>query len=136
MNDRFRLTERTRVVALDASLLDEATLLAGELSRNLSWKIPAESSQRVNPGDIVLGFDASLKPEAYRLRVTGTRALLAGGTKAGVFHGTRTLLQLFPRTIRGGEAGGARGMVRRLRRDRRPADDALAHPGRGRGVLP
>ncbi|GBL44130.1 hypothetical protein EMGBD4_16290, partial [Verrucomicrobiota bacterium] len=66
MNDRFRLTERTRVVALDASLLDEATLLAGELSRNLSWKIPAESSQRVNPGDIVLGFDASLKPEAYR----------------------------------------------------------------------
>jgi hypothetical protein len=96
MNDRFRLTERTRVVALDASLLDEATLLAGELSRNLSWKIPAESSQRVNPGDIVLGFDASLKPEAYRLRVTGTRALLAGGTKAGVFRGTRTLLQLFP----------------------------------------
>ena len=28
VNDRFRLTERTRVVALDATLLDEATLLA------------------------------------------------------------------------------------------------------------
>ena len=96
VNDRFRLTERTRVVALDASLLDEATLLADELSRNLGWKIAAEATQRMNPGDIVLGLDATLKPEGYRMRLTGTRALIAGGTETGVFRATRTLLQLFP----------------------------------------
>jgi len=96
VNDRFRLTERTRVVALDAALLDEATLLAGELSRNLGWRIPAEATGRVNPGDIVLGLDPSLKAEGYRMRLTGTRALIAGGAKAGVFRATRTLLQLLP----------------------------------------
>ena len=96
VNDRFRLTERTRVVALDVALLEEATVLAGELSRNLGWKIPAEATTRVNPGDIVLGLDPSLKPEGYRMRLTGTRVLIAGGAKAGVFQATRTLLQLFP----------------------------------------
>ncbi|MEY4271345.1 MAG: hypothetical protein RL250_211, partial [Verrucomicrobiota bacterium] len=96
VDDRFRLTERTRVVALDIALLDEATLLAGELSRHLGWKIPAEATARVNPGDIVLGLDPSLKPEGYRMRLTGTRVLIAGGAKTGVFRATRTLLQLFP----------------------------------------
>jgi len=96
VNDRFRLTERTRVVALDVTLLDEATLLAGELSRNLGWKLPAEATARVNPGDIVLGLDPSLPAEAYRMRLTGTRVLIAGGAKAGVYRATRTLLQLLP----------------------------------------
>lgn len=96
VNDRFRLTERTRIVALDPALLDEATLLADELSRNLGWKVAAEATQRMNPGDIVLGLDPSLKPEGYRMRLTGTRALIAGGGEAGVFRATRTLLQLFP----------------------------------------
>ena len=76
VNDRFRLTERTRIVALDPALLDEATLLADELSRNLGWKVTAEATQRMNPGDIVLGLDPSLKPEGYRMRLTGTRALM------------------------------------------------------------
>ena len=96
VNDRFRLTERTRVVALDVVLLDEATLLAEELSRNLGWKVAAEATQRMNPGDIILGLDPSLKPEGYRMRLTGTRALIAGGSEVGVFRATRTLLQLFP----------------------------------------
>ena len=96
VNDRFRLTERTRVVALDVALLDEATLLAEELSRNLGWKVAAEATQRMNPGDIILGLDPSLKPEGYRMRLTGTRALIAGGADVGVFRATRTLLQLFP----------------------------------------
>jgi len=96
LNDRFKLTERTRVVALDAALLDEATLLAEELSRNLGWKVAAEATPRMNPGDIVLGLDPSLKPEGYRMRLTGTRALIAGGSETGVFRATRTLLQLFP----------------------------------------
>jgi len=96
LNDRFKLTERTRVVALDAALLDEATLLAEELSRNLGWKVAAEATPRMNPGDIVLGLDPTLKPEGYRMRLTGTRALIAGGSETGVFRATRTLLQLFP----------------------------------------
>ena len=34
-----------------AGMLGLATLLADELSRNLGWKVAAEATQRMNPGD-------------------------------------------------------------------------------------
>lgn len=45
---------------------------------------------------ISLSIDPDLPPEGYRLNVSADGIRIAGGDPAGVFYGTRTLLQLLP----------------------------------------
>ncbi len=47
-------------------------------------------------GAITLNLDASLPEEGYTLSVTSESVRITGGTAAGVFRGTQTLLQLLP----------------------------------------
>jgi hexosaminidase len=55
---------------------------------------------RVAPdATISLELADDLGPEAYRLTVTPERAVIAGGTAAGVFYGCQALLQLLPPAV-------------------------------------
>jgi len=78
----------------DGALADEAELLAGELG-------VARSAGPVGPGDIELTLDPDGRiedREGYELTARTGRVTITGRTDAGVFYGTRTLLQ----ALRGG----------------------------------
>jgi len=85
----FALRQSSRVVGSGT----EAALLAREL------KLPLAAGAPPQPGDIELRLGSSdrrLGREGYRLDV-GASVGIEGRTSAGVFYGTRTLLQLLRR---------------------------------------
>ncbi|MFG2567826.1 family 20 glycosylhydrolase [Streptomyces sp. NPDC048567] len=91
----FVLTGRTRIVldgVRERRTADDAARFAGELEGRQQV-----SRGRARAGDIVLRQDASLKgslgAEGYRLEV-GDRVTVTAATSAGVFYGSRTVLQL------------------------------------------
>ncbi len=79
----------------DAAGLATARILADDLRDAHDWRLPVVQGP-ARPGDIVLRTDpgrADLGAEGYALAVDG-QARITGRTTAGVFYGTRTLLQL------------------------------------------
>ncbi|WP_237498398.1 MULTISPECIES: glycoside hydrolase family 20 zincin-like fold domain-containing protein [unclassified Streptomyces] len=91
----FVLTDRARIVldgVRERRTADDAARFAGELAGKAQV-----SRGRARAGDIVLRQDASLKgslgAEGYRLEV-GDRVTVTAATSAGVFYGSRTVLQL------------------------------------------
>ncbi|MGW3242932.1 family 20 glycosylhydrolase [Streptomyces sp. NPDC001070] len=78
----------SRVVApAGGPLEDEARLLAGELRRPYA-------SGPARPGDIALSLERSnAGPESYEMTSSARGVTVRAGTDAGVFYGTRTLLQ-------------------------------------------
>ncbi|MYQ81903.1 family 20 glycosylhydrolase [Streptomyces sp. SID4923] len=91
----FVLTGRARIVldgVRERRTADDAARFAGELEGRQQV-----SRGRARAGDIVLRQDASLKgslgAEGYRLEV-GDRVTVTAATSAGVFYGSRTVLQL------------------------------------------
>ncbi|MGP3928009.1 beta-N-acetylhexosaminidase [Streptomyces sp. 8N616] len=79
----------TRVVAApDGPLADEARMLAGELKAEYG-KPPAKA------GDVELAIRPGQRggAEGYRLTTRDGRVSITGAADAGVFYGTRTLLQ-------------------------------------------
>lgn len=79
-------------------LAAEAKLFADDLAK-LTGSPPklATKEMRIHlPSEILLDLDASLPASGYRLEVTPKSARILGGDAAGVWHGTRTLLQLLP----------------------------------------
>ncbi|NGO69906.1 beta-N-acetylhexosaminidase [Streptomyces boncukensis] len=91
----WKPTRDTRVVAApDGPLADEARLLAGEL------KVPT-SRGPARTADIELKTSAKVRaaspggPEAYVLTSRAGRITITGGSEAGAFYGTRTLLQTY-----------------------------------------
>ncbi|MGP3982052.1 beta-N-acetylhexosaminidase [Streptomyces sp. KR80] len=83
----------SRVVAPDGPLADEARMLADELGAEYA-KPPA----RQGDVELVLGPGQRGGPEAYRLTTRDGRVRITGAADAGVFYGTRTVLQ----TLRSG----------------------------------
>ncbi|MGW7519700.1 family 20 glycosylhydrolase [Streptomyces sp. NPDC054796] len=87
----------TRVVARDETVADEARLLAGEM------KVPygkgyGKGGEKARTGDIELGLDKGSEAkkagrEAYVLNSRDGKVTITGASDAGVFYGTRTLLQ-------------------------------------------
>ncbi|WP_243083955.1 glycoside hydrolase family 20 protein [Streptomyces sp. 891-h] len=91
----WQLTKHSRVIAAHDSLRDEAKLLADELKTKVA-KGPART------GDIELdrakGGEQGKPgggPEGYRLVSRDGKVTITGGDDAGVFYGTRTLLQTY-----------------------------------------
>lgn len=113
-NGSFTLSAETVIVA-PAELWRSAQFLAGALRPATGLPLigqvlgpePAGAHAATPPagdgssGDnaIVLTLDESLAPEAYRLTVTPAGVRIAGGTTAGVFYGSQSLLQLLPPEI-------------------------------------
>lgn len=81
----------------DSGLLATARTFAGDLRAARSWPAPVEpSTAAARPGDIVLSLDpgrADLGDEGYTLRAGDGIVRITGRTAAGVFYGTRTVLQ-------------------------------------------
>lgn len=85
----WEVGEDSRVVAKSGSTVeDEARRLARELRIDYS-------GGKAGPGDIELALDSDIAGgrEAYQLTTENERVRIAGSADAGVFYGTRTLLQ-------------------------------------------
>ena len=97
------------------TLRPEARLLAQDL-RALTrrrWRTGLRRRKRVRRGDVVLKLssrDAGLGAEGYRLTI-GRTVTIAARTRAGIFYGGRTLLQLL-RSSRRLPRGRARDLPR------------------------
>lgn len=91
----FALTDRARIV-LDGVPEQRTAADAARFAGELAGKAPV-SRAKARSGDIVLRQDPSLKStlgaEGYRLDV-GDRLTVTAATSAGVFYGSRTVLQL------------------------------------------
>ncbi|EPH40722.1 family 20 glycosylhydrolase [Streptomyces aurantiacus] len=84
-----------RLVARDAASRRVARTLADDLRAAGRGKVPVTSGA-ARPGDVLIDVEKqrkSLGAEGYELRA-GERLEITGGTEAGAFYGTRTLLQL------------------------------------------
>lgn len=84
----WKPTRYTRVVTDTGSLSDEAELLAGELKVDTA-KGPART------GDIELKRGGKGGAECYSLTSRAGKVTITGAGDAGVFYGTRTLMQTY-----------------------------------------
>jgi hexosaminidase len=72
-------------------------LLARELSAPTGWSVGAvEPGTAPGANKVSIGLSPALGPEEYRLTVSTAGVSVLGGSAAGAFYGTRTLLQLLP----------------------------------------
>lgn len=91
----FRLGPTTRL-CFDGSTSGVAQLLRERLVPATGFPLPAAGLTEGGGDAIVLEIDDRLGLSAYELRVNAEGVRIAGGDLAGLFHGTQTLLQLFP----------------------------------------
>jgi hexosaminidase len=103
----FRYDAGTRIVVHDRALADVADVLADDL-HDLTGRRPRVHRGAPRTGDLVLALgerDRRVGHEGYRLTV-GPTTTVRGATPAGVFYGTRSVLQLLrqSRRIPAGEA--------------------------------
>jgi len=110
----YTFTPGARIVVLDERLVGTARVFAADLwaltGVSVEWTLGGE----VRPGDIALNLGAVNGAEGYRLTIASTVDIR--GAEAGVFYGTRTMLQLLRQSWR--VAGGV-------------AEDWPAYPERG-----
>ncbi len=88
-----------KVVVLSPGLESEADLLNSDLAIRTGSDPKSQEVTRTDaPSVIVLGTDTALDLPAggYLLKVTPEKVTVTGKDSAGVFYGTRTLLQLLP----------------------------------------
>lgn len=98
------LTSSSRIVVprgASAALKSLAAQVAAEAAELTSLRLTTATGTP-RAGDILLRIDTAadfgsakteLRPEAYRLTVTGRSAEIVGGGQKGAYYGTRTLLQ-------------------------------------------
>ena len=99
---QFKLTVASRIIADDA-LKETAELLAERLRPAPGFPLRIKSANTTpSAGDIVLttnGADTSLGPEGYKLSIRPTSVTIRALTKAGIFYGEQSLLQLLPADV-------------------------------------
>jgi len=90
----FTFDQSSRVVVRDPALRATADTLAADLSHLGGRAVPVAADQpRRHDIELRLDADATSAPESYKLAVGGT-TVISAATEAGVFWGTRSLLQL------------------------------------------
>lgn len=100
----FKLSRDARI--LDASMQTDWTetlkLIAEELSQEglteSSIEVVSSSSEDARNGDIVVKYDSSLDPQAYRIEVTDTVLRVSATDDDGVFYGLRTVIKFLRST--------------------------------------
>lgn len=96
----FVLSRNTVIVAPDG-LDNEAVLLAEPLRKASGFPIPILAPTPASPqADVIIlrrpPASETAAPEGYHLSVTSARIVIEADLTAGLYYGTRTLLQLFP----------------------------------------
>lgn len=76
-----------------AALAGAAVTLAADLAALTGRRVPVITAAIPGPGDLFLAIDVRQGAERYGMTV-GESVRITGGDPAGVFHGTRTALQL------------------------------------------
>lgn len=104
----YTFSANSCLILQDARLLETGTVFAEDLKLLVGLDIPVVNGVDKRAGDIVLALgsaDADSGEQGYRLEV-GQNATISASSPAGVFYGTRTLLQLLKQnfTIPGGVA--------------------------------
>ena len=89
---RFSISKATRIVALDARLMDAADVLQSDINHVFRLKLTCLQNDTPTAGDIVLAFDSSLPKDGYSIEVDKT-VFVKGSTYNGVVMGTATILQ-------------------------------------------
>ncbi|WP_037347168.1 family 20 glycosylhydrolase [Sciscionella sediminilitoris] len=90
----LHLGSGSRIAVADPSLRGLGEQLSGELAEQGLRGIPV-TTDKARPGDVALSLapgEKDLGTEGYRLAI-GDTAAITGNRSAGVFYGTRTLLQ-------------------------------------------
>jgi hypothetical protein len=108
---RFELRPPSRIVVDSSDLVGEAQLLRHDMAAVTGLELPVATGKNPHPGDLFLsdrGAPAQVGSEGYVLDI-GNRVELRGGSGAGVFYGTQTVLQMLRstaghRTLPRGEA--------------------------------
>jgi hexosaminidase len=96
----FEFSAATGILHAPA-LAGEAALLADDLARLTGSRPKVAAGRQPMPSRILLDF-GDLPPSGYQLEVAAGGVTIRGGDPAGVFYGTRTLLQLLPPARRDG----------------------------------
>ena len=92
------LTPKSRIVVGSASLADEADQLRSDIAALTGFDLRVAKGTQAANGDILLsGRRAQIDPEGYVLDI-GDHVDLRGGSDAGVFYGTQTVLQILRTT--------------------------------------
>ena len=92
----FVLPRSPRILASDPRLASTAQVFAADLRALTGRRVRVVRTGVARPGDLVLRLgapDRRIGPEGYTL-VIGTTIVVRARTTAGVFYGTRSLLQL------------------------------------------
>ncbi|WP_350349256.1 family 20 glycosylhydrolase [Agromyces sp. G08B096] len=125
-DEPFRLTPDSRIIADGPGAADVAALLAETLRAGSGYELPVVEGGAGEAADLVLavrettaegadaaaaGLDAGAAfggpdAEAYTLELGGSGARIDAAAPAGLFRGTRSLLQLLPAEL-SGSAGAA-----------------------------
>lgn len=93
----FDVDENTAIVVKNKELSGIANIFASTLRKGTGYSFDIKK-QRYN--SIVLRIDKTIKnKEGYYLNISPFSVYVYGGSKAGVFYGLQTLLQLFPSEI-------------------------------------
>ncbi len=109
---------RSTLVSSDGPCAGVARLLAGELEGATGWPVDARladargaAAGSPESNRVHIALSTGLEPEEYRLVVHDGGVTIAGGSPAGAFYGTRTLLQLLPADLlRAAPAGSVEGV--------------------------
>jgi len=100
-NSLFRLSAGTVIVA-DSAVLAEARLLAREIEPATGYWLEVKRSPVSSVPRIEMKIDPSLTKlgeEGYRVAVTPKSVVIRAPKPAGIFYGSRSLLQLLPPEI-------------------------------------
>ncbi|HKG07544.1 MAG TPA: family 20 glycosylhydrolase [Pedobacter sp.] len=98
-SDVFTLSPDAKIY-YEPGLEAQADLLSAALAPATGFELKIIAAKTLQKG-IVLKFDKTLagSREGYKLNVNNDAIVLSASTAAGVFYGTQTLMQLFPKEI-------------------------------------
>jgi N-acetyl-beta-hexosaminidase len=103
--DSFDLKQATGILYCDDDTHALATTLAADLQRAASITLPVgQGTGDAVSGAITFGTDTTLADEAYRLHITADGIHITAAGSAGFFYALKSLRQLLPAAIYGGNA--------------------------------
>jgi len=102
----FEVRNGSVIQVSDAEFVPVAEMLAARLKSSAGYAITVKNGNASK--GIVFRKDASLAPEAYKLDVTTSRAVVSASTGRAAFYALQSILQLMPAAVYGTVAPGTK----------------------------